>query len=57
MPAARCKRFLPIGSTKHLRDIRGMLAVSGDSIDLPALGAACAKSGLAAEWLRAKSES
>jgi len=38
------------GGEKHLRDIRGMLAVSGDSIDLRAITAACAQSGLAAEW-------
>ncbi|MBM3854177.1 MAG: nucleotidyltransferase family protein [Verrucomicrobia bacterium] len=44
------------GGEKHLRDIRGMLAVSGDSIDLPALDEACAKAGLAAEWMRAKTE-
>ncbi len=42
------------GGEKHLRDIRGMLTVSGDSIDLPAIDEACAKLGLAAEWMQAK---
>ena len=42
------------GGEKHLRDIRGMLAVSGDSLDLPAIDDACARTGLAAEWAQAK---
>lgn len=44
------------GGEKHLRDIRGMLAVSADRIDLPAIDKASAKSGLTAEWTRAKME-
>ncbi len=42
------------GGDKHLRDIRGMLTVSGDSIDVPAIDEACAKFGLTAEWMQAK---
>jgi hypothetical protein len=42
------------GGERHLRDIRGMLTVSGDSIDVRAIDEACARTGLAAEWIRAK---
>jgi hypothetical protein len=42
------------GGEKHLRDIRGMLAVSGDRIDLPAIAEACVRTGLAAEWAQAQ---
>ena len=38
------------GSDKHLRDIRGMLAVSGDSIDHAMLDGAVAELGLAAAF-------
>jgi hypothetical protein len=42
------------GGEKHLRDIRGMLDVSGDRIDAEAITAACGPLGLAAEWARAR---
>lgn len=42
------------GGEKHLRDIRGMLDVSGDRIDAEAITAACGSLGLAAEWARAR---
>lgn len=42
------------GGEKHLRDIRGMLTVSGDRIDLPAIAEACAKLDLTAAWMQAK---
>jgi hypothetical protein len=38
------------GSEKHLRDIRGMLAVSGPEIDRPALEADIARLGLGEAW-------
>jgi hypothetical protein len=41
------------GSEKHLRDIRGMLAVSGDAIDQAALAEWIATLGLGAAWVRA----
>lgn len=40
------------GSEKHLRDIRAMLAVSGDQLDRPALEDWVHRRGLEAEWLR-----
>jgi hypothetical protein len=40
------------GSDKHLRDIRAMLAVSGDQLDRPALEEWLQRQGLAAEWAR-----
>jgi len=40
------------GSDKHLRDIRAMLAVSGDLLDRPALEEWLQRQGLAAEWAR-----
>jgi hypothetical protein len=40
------------GSEKHLRDIRGMLEVSGAQIDRPLLEQWIARLGLAAEWAR-----
>lgn len=43
------------GSEKHLRDIRGMLEVTGDAIDRMAIAAACEELGLQAEWQRAQS--
>ncbi len=42
------------GGERHLRDIRGMLAVSGDCIDSAAIADACARTGLAAEWAQAQ---
>ena len=42
------------GGEKHLRDIRGMLTVSDDSIDMPAIAEACAKLDLTAAWMQAK---
>lgn len=42
------------GGDKHLRDIRGMLLVSGESIDRGMLDRACAELGLGAEWRRAQ---
>ena len=41
-------------SEKHLTDIRGMLAVSGDEIDSSFLDAQIANLGLAAEWQLAR---
>jgi len=38
------------GSEKHLRDIRAMLAVSGDLLDRPALQDWIARLGLEIEW-------
>ena len=38
------------GSEKHLRDIRGMLAISGDQIDRRLIEAAVAKLGLTEQW-------
>ncbi|MBI4624850.1 MAG: hypothetical protein HY736_16745 [Verrucomicrobia bacterium] len=38
------------GGERHLRDIRGMLSVSGDRIDRAAIDRACEKLGLAEEW-------
>jgi hypothetical protein len=38
------------GSEKHLRDIRAMLAVSGEQIDQPALRDWIARRALASEW-------
>jgi hypothetical protein len=40
------------GSEKHLRDIRAMLAISGDQIDHPALAEWIEKRGLEPEWRR-----
>jgi len=40
------------GSEKHLRDIRAMLAISGDQIDHPALAEWIQKRGLEPEWRR-----
>lgn len=39
------------GSDKHLRDIRGMLAVSGGEIDRALIERAVAELGLGAQWL------
>ena len=44
------------GSEKHLRDIRGMLEVSGAQIDRPLLEQWIARLGLAAEWARVLAE-
>jgi len=41
------------GSEKHLRDIRGMLAVSGDLLDRAVLGGWINRRGLKAEWQKA----
>jgi hypothetical protein len=38
------------GSEKHLRDIRSMLAVSGEQLDRPALNDWIQRRGLQAEW-------
>jgi hypothetical protein len=40
------------GSDKHLRDIRAMLAISGDLLDRPALQDWLTRLGLEAEWRR-----
>lgn len=40
------------GSEKHLRDIRGMLEVSGAQMDRPLLEQWISRLGLAAEWTR-----
>lgn len=41
------------GSEKHLRDIRGMLNVSGEQLDRPALDEWIHRRGLQAEWIKA----
>jgi hypothetical protein len=41
------------GSDKHLRDIRGMLHVSGDQIDRAELMTWIQRQGVEAEWQRA----
>lgn len=43
------------GGEKHLRDIRGMLQVNGETIDRPLLDRASAELGLSAYWLAAQS--
>jgi len=43
------------GSDKHLRDIRGMLQVSGEQLDRAALDEWIARRGVQAEWQRASS--
>jgi hypothetical protein len=43
------------GSEKHLRDIRGMLAVSGEQLDQAELFEWVARRGLKAEWEKARS--
>jgi hypothetical protein len=43
------------GSDKHLRDIRAMLAVSGDQLDRAALNKWIARRGLEAEWQKVSS--
>ena len=43
------------GSEKHLRDIRAMLAVSGDQIDRPELDEWIKRRGLATQWQKAAS--
>jgi hypothetical protein len=40
------------GSDKHLRDIRAMLAVSGDQLDRPALAEWIQRQSLETEWTR-----
>lgn len=40
------------GSTKHLTDIRAMLAISGDAIDRTVLAEWVARLGVQAEWSR-----
>lgn len=47
--------FREAGSEKHLRDIRGILEMSGQQIDQPALGEWIARFHLEAEWQKAKS--
>jgi hypothetical protein len=43
------------GAEKHLRDIRAMLAVSGELLDRPTLDEWVRRQGLDAEWRRASS--
>lgn len=43
------------GGDKHLRDIRGMLLVSPESIDRTLLDRASAELGLGAQWRQAQS--
>jgi len=38
------------GGERHLRDIRGMLAVGGGAIDRPMIERATAELGLTAQW-------
>jgi hypothetical protein len=42
------------GGEKHLRDIRGMLLVSGETIDRDLLDRACAELGLSPQWQAAR---
>ena len=42
------------GSEKHLRDIRSMLAVSGETLDLPELNQWIGRLGLEKEWNQAR---
>ena len=42
-------------SEKHIRDIRGILSISGDQIDLTELETRVKSSGLSIEWQKAKS--
>ena len=42
------------GGERHLRDIRGMLAVSGDQIDRELIDRACGELGLADQWRQAQ---
>lgn len=42
------------GSQKHLRDIRSMLEVSGDAIDVSLIEARCRKMGLVDMWQQAR---
>jgi hypothetical protein len=44
------------GGEKHIRDIRGILAVSGGSVDTAAIEEAASELGLTAEWRLAKQE-
>jgi hypothetical protein len=44
------------GSEKHLRDIRSMLAVSGDQMDMAALKEWLQRRGLEAQWEEVKSK-
>jgi hypothetical protein len=46
------KYFREGGSDKHLRDVRAMLAVSGDQLDRPALEEWIQRQSLEAEWAR-----
>jgi hypothetical protein len=45
------------GSDKHLRDIRSMLAISGDQLDRPSLADWIKRRGLETEWRLASAES
>ncbi len=47
---AKLEFFREGGSEKHLRDIRGMLAVSGEQIDRTRIEDAVTKLGLAEQW-------
>jgi hypothetical protein len=42
------------GGEKHLRDIRGMLSISGDRIDREEIARACGELGLDAQWQAAE---
>jgi hypothetical protein len=44
------------GSEKHLRDIRSMLAISGDQIDRALIENAVAKLGLGEQWRKATAD-
>lgn len=44
------------GSEKHLRDIRSMLAISGDKIDRSALNEWISRRGLEIEWRKVSSQ-
>jgi hypothetical protein len=48
----KLRYFREGGAEKHLRDIRGILAVSGATIDRDAIARACEQLALTAEWKR-----
>ncbi len=44
------------GSAKHIADVRGMLEVSGDSIDMVSIGEWVDRLGLGSQWAEARGE-
>ena len=54
MPEPDLEYFRAGGSEKHLRDIRGMLAVSGEQMDQAELLEWVGRRGLETEWEKAR---